>query len=93
MFDNKVASVPEYRWKGDKESGQKWKAKVRAYFISAHPDMKKLLDWAEKRDYEVITETDLTSASAGWMMDSVAKVLSQNRMLMLSWGFGETPVP
>jgi len=82
LFDSKVAAVPEYRWKGDKESGQKWKAKVRAYFISAHPDMKKLLDWSEKRDYEVISEADLMAASAGWMMDNMAKSLSQQM-----WGF------
>ncbi len=44
--------------------------------------MKQLLDWAEARDYEAIAESDLMAASASWMVDGVARFLSQQL-----WGF------
>jgi hypothetical protein len=82
LFDDKVPANPEYKWKGDKEAGPRWKAKVRSYMISKHAPIKVLLDWAESKDYEIIDESMVKQLNAALMTDMDAEEIG-----VQIWGF------
>ena len=81
-FDDKVPQHEDYRWKGDKESGPRWKTKVRAYFIAKCSSIKWFLDWAESKDFAAVTMEELKSVSASAMTGHEAVLMSQQ-----VWGF------
>ena len=83
LFDDKVAISQEYAYDGV-TNGERWKKKVRGYWLAKCPDVQPLLDWAESKKDQVITEEEFLDKvkSNFWMMEEDVK-----RVNGLIWGF------
>ncbi len=55
VFDDKVALSNDYSFDGD-QGGERWRVKIRGYWISKFPALVQVLEWAEKRDNRRITD-------------------------------------
>ena len=83
LFDDKVALSPEYRYDGG-DGGERWRRKVRSYWISKCPGLQPILDWAEGMDEEEITRelVDKKVRSQCWMTE-----VDGTRLGEIVWGF------
>ncbi len=59
MYDDKVPLNEEYRTDGGAETVDRWRHKVRGYFIGKVPALLPLLDWAERKDHHNISAEDV----------------------------------
>ena len=84
IFDEKLASLDEYKFNGVK-NGLAWKGKVERHFIARAPILRKLLKWAEDEELEIITPEKLIEAVGGRMSED--QVLMANTSV---WGFLST---
>jgi len=84
LFDDKVPTYDEYRYDGV-AGGDRWRSKVRGYWLSKCPSAKPMLDWAETRDLQAITQHDVILVADGWMTDVDALHVSA-----LIWDFLNT---
>ena len=81
MFDDKVILTAEYQWDGVK-GGAALKSRVEMYFITKAPVLRELLEWAEARDAETITEAQVVEASSNRLAPEQA--IAVNSQI---WGF------
>ncbi len=83
LFDDKIALSQEYTYNGT-TGGQQWRRKVRGYFLAKCPDLQPLLDWAESKEDQIITDEELKAKAAEnfWMME-----LDVKRCSSVVWGF------
>ena len=83
LFDDKVALSESHTFKGgDASDGERWKKKVRGYFITKCSDLKLILDWAEEQDAIHITRKAVDDAAQRWMINYGVHDLSH-----AVWGF------
>ena len=64
IFDDKVPLNDEYRTDGSATTIDRWKHKVRGYFISKVPAVLKLLDWAEQQQHKPIEINDIMAEAS-----------------------------
>ena len=81
MFDDKMTSQDTFKFDGTK-GGDRWKGKVERYFISKVPAMKAILEWAERLEKDVVTDSDLRKAVGGAMDQEQLETLNA-----AVWGF------
>ena len=81
MFDDKMTSQDTFKFDGTK-GGDRWKGKVERYFISKVPAMKAILEWAERLEKDVVTDSDLRKAVGGAMDQEQLETLNA-----AIWGF------
>ena len=86
LFDDKVALADKYQFGGG-DGGERWRVKIRGYWISKFPALQGILNWAEGMDEKRIT-TEMISAKHRdhfWMTEASVPRLSE-----LLWGFLNT---
>ncbi len=86
LFDDKVALADKYQFGGG-DGGERWRVKIRGYWISKFAALQGILNWAEGMDDKRIT-MDIVSAKARdhfWMTEASVPRLSE-----LLWGFLNT---
>ncbi len=88
IFDEKLASLDEYKFNGVK-GGLAWKGKVERHFIARAPILRKILKWAEDEELEVITPEKLIEAIGAGPYGR----MTEDQVLMANtavWGFLST---
>ena len=83
LFDGKIALASDYQYAGG-DDGQRWKRKVRGYWIAKCPELLPVLDWAEERDDKEITHEVIKYEAEDykWMIEVDVRRLSE-----VIWGF------
>ncbi len=86
IFDDKVALSEAYRFTGG-DGGERWRMKVRGYWISRFPALQGILNWAEEMGDDRITLEVISrkSLQEEWMTEASVPRLSE-----LLWGFLNT---
>ncbi len=62
FFGAKVAKDKDLQYDGSDNAGPRWVTQTRKYFIGRAPDVKPMLQWAEARGAEPISEEDVKGA-------------------------------
>ena len=55
LFDDKIAANDEFKYNGG-DGGDKWRIKIRGYWVSKCPTLMTILDWAERHDEKQIID-------------------------------------
>ena len=78
IFDDKVPLNEEYRTDGGADTVDKWRHKVRGYFIGKVPALLTLLDWAERQEHRRISSADVVAEAsrAGTLTPAETSVVS-----------------
>ncbi len=86
IFDDKVALSETYKFVGG-EGGERWRMKIRGYWIARFPALQSILNWAEDMGEKRITFELVSSRSlqGQWMTEASVPRLSE-----LLWGFMNT---
>ena len=86
IFDDKVALSETYKFVGG-EGGERWRMKIRGYWIARFPALQSILNWAEDMGEKRITFELVSSRSLQdkWMAEASVPRLSE-----LLWGFMNT---
>ena len=87
LFDDKAASNSTYECSGTvKESCEKWRKRLRGYFISRSPVLARILGFVEKKEMKHVTleEIEAEGLEQGWMVEDFP------RLSELIWGFLNT---
>ncbi len=86
LFDDKVALADKYQFGGG-DGGERWRVKIRGYWISKFPALQGILNWAENMDDKRITMGIVAERSREhfWMTEASVPRLSE-----LLWGFLNT---
>ena len=82
LFDDKVPTYEEYRYNGIK-GGDKWRLKVRGYWLSKCPQLMPILNAIELSDTKVTKEMIMRAAGTS-DDDSMNDVISSKELTMLS---------
>ena len=86
LFDDKVAMSETYRFSGG-EGGERWRIKIRGYWISKFPALQAILNWAEDMGENKVTDEIVSARSLQheWMTEASVPRLSE-----VLWGFLNT---
>ncbi len=86
LFDHKMALADKYQFSGG-DGGERWRVKIRGYWISKFPALQGILNWAENMDDKRITMGIVAERSREhfWMTEASVPRLSE-----LLWGFLNT---
>ena len=90
MFDDKIATYDEYRYNGTK-GGDKWRLKVRGYWLSKCPQLLPLLNAVERSEVPItkgVLESITSAAGGSAMSDSSDRELATLSALL--YGFLNT---
>ncbi len=83
LFDDKVALSKEYSFDGT-TGGDRWRVKLRGYWISRCPALMPMLDWAEKREASPVHVGDLYGRT--WRRQKIPDEHT-DRLNEVVWGF------
>ena len=86
LFDDKMAASDQFSYAGG-AGGERWRLKVRGYWVSRCPILVPTLDWVEKRDVQNITLGMLCGRP--WRGKRISDV-QMERLNELIWGFLNT---
>ena len=83
LFDEKLAITNDFTYDGIR-GGERWRKKVRGYFLTKCPELQPILDWTELMDGETITEEKLMKETERnfWM-----KMADVRKVAGAVWGF------
>ncbi len=90
IFDDKIAISEDFKFNGV-SGGDKWRVKIRGYWISRCPTLMPMLDWAERRETAPVRVEDLYGKA--WRRQSnFIKIPDEqtDRLNELIWGFLNT---
>ena len=88
LFDDKIAVSEEYRYNGS-DNGDRWRTKIRGYWISKCPTLIAVLDWAEKHDEKAVGDKSWRGKT--WRGRRLPDA-QMDRLSELIWGFLNTCV-
>ncbi len=86
LFDDKVALSKEYSFDGT-TGGDRWRVKLRGYWISRCPALMPMLDWAEKQEATPVYVQELYGRT--WRRQKLPDEHT-DRLNELIWGFLNT---
>ncbi len=75
IYDDKMATQPEYRFDGQK-GGVAWKSKTERYLISKCPALMSILKWAEKHDKMRIEDDAFDKVVGHFMMEEQQRTIN-----------------
>ncbi len=86
VFDDKVAQSQDSIFDGG-NGGEKWRIKVRGYWISKLPALLEVIQWVERQDTKSISKTSLEAERMKGNWKGVLDAGTLDRVNGLVWGF------